>query len=92
MVEHRAEPDASDDHRAVSGYVSETVAVDLAKRAGFSLAAKSEINSNPKDTKDHPKGVWTLPPSYRLGDVDHAKYAGIGESDRMTLKFVKPSP
>ncbi len=92
LVEHRAEPDASDDHRAVSGYVSETVAVDLAKRAGFSLAAKSEINSNPKDTKDHPKGVWTLPPSYRLGDVDHAKYAGIGESDRMTLKFVKPSP
>ncbi|NQV22019.1 MAG: class I SAM-dependent methyltransferase [Rhodospirillales bacterium] len=92
LVEHRADPDASSDRRAVSGYVSEAVAVELAERAGFSLAAKSEINSNTKDTKDHPKGVWTLPPSYRLGDVDREKYTEIGESDRMTLKFVKPAP
>ena len=52
--------------------------------------AKSEINANPRDTTDHPEGVWTLPPSYALGDVDRAKYEAIGESDRMTLKFVKP--
>jgi predicted methyltransferase len=52
--------------------------------------AKSEINANPRDTTDHPKGVWTLPPTYALGDVDRAKYEAIGESDRMTLKFVKP--
>ena len=56
---------------------------------GFELAGTSEINANPKDTKDHPKGVWTLPPSLALGDVDRAKYEAIGESDRMTLKFVK---
>lgn len=60
------------------------------KNAGFKLAAKSEINANAKDTKQHPKGVWTLPPSLRLGDEDRAKYLAIGESDRMTLKFVKP--
>ena len=62
----------------------------LAKRAGFRLVAKSEINANPKDTKDYPKGVWTLPPTLRLGDQDREKYLAIGESDRMTLKFVKP--
>lgn len=64
--------------------------IALAEKAGFELAGKSEINANPKDTKDYPKGVWTLPPSYRLGDEDREKYAAIGESDRMTLKFVKP--
>jgi predicted methyltransferase len=52
--------------------------------------AKSEVNANPLDTKDYPKGVWTLPPTLRLGDVDREKYARIGESDRMTLKFIKP--
>jgi len=57
--------------------------------AGFELTAKSELNANPKDTKDHPEGVWTLPPTLRLGDTDRAKYEAIGESDRMTLKFKK---
>jgi len=59
--------------------------------ARFRHAEKSEINANPKDTKDYPKGVWTLPPSFRLGDEDREKYSAIGESDRMTLRFVKPA-
>ena len=63
----------------------------LAEDAGFKLVAESEVNANPKDTADYPDGVWTLPPNYRLGDKDRAKYAAIGESDRMTLKFVKPA-
>jgi predicted methyltransferase len=62
----------------------------LAQSAGFQLVGKSEINANPKDTKDYPQGVWTLPPVLRLKDVDKEKYLAIGESDRMTLKFVKP--
>ena len=62
----------------------------LAEAAGFKLVASSEINANPKDTKDYPDGVWTLPPTFTLKDKDRAKYAAIGESDRMTLKFVKP--
>ena len=65
--------------------------IKLATDAGFKLKAKSEINANPKDTKDYEKGVWTLPPTYTLGDKDRDKYAAIGESDRMTLKFVKPA-
>jgi predicted methyltransferase len=65
--------------------------VRLAEAAGFKLAAQSEANANPKDTADHPKGVWTLPPNFAAGDTDRAKYAAIGESDRMTLKFVKPA-
>ena len=82
-----------------SGYVSEQHVIDLAQKAGFKLAAKSEINANPKDTKDHPFGVWTLPPALRSSPenseqpddpkFDHSKYLAIGESDRMTLKFVK---
>ena len=56
------------------------------------LAGSSEVNANPADTKDHPEGVWTLPPSYRLKDKDRAKYAAIGESDRFILKFQKPGP
>ena len=59
-------------------------------RAGFEFVASSEVNANLKDTKDYAEGVWTLPPSYRLGDTDRAKYTAIGESDRMTLKFRKP--
>jgi len=78
------------DPKAASGYVNEDYVIALAEKAGFELAGKSEVNANPKDTKDYPKGVWTLPPSYRLGDEDREKYAAIGESDRMTLKFVKP--
>jgi predicted methyltransferase len=64
--------------------------IDLAQKAGFKLEARSEINANPRDTKDYPKGVWTLPPVLRLGDQDRSKYEAIGESDRMTLRFRKP--
>jgi predicted methyltransferase len=64
----------------------------LAEAAGFKLVASSEISANPKDTKDYSAGVWALPPTYRLKDQDHDKYAAIGESDRFTLKFVKPGP
>ena len=63
---------------------------EIAQKAGFRLVNKSEINSNPKDTKDYPGGVWTLPPTLRYGDQDREKYLAIGESDRMTLKFTKP--
>jgi predicted methyltransferase len=86
IVEHRANPGQD----IKSGYVEEAVAIRYAESAGFKLAEKSEINANPKDTKDHPEGVWTLPPSLRLKDKDKDKYLAIGESDRMTLKFVKP--
>ena len=72
-----------------SGYVEEAVAIKLAEGAGFKLAAKSEINANPKDTKDYAEGVWTLPPTLKNGDKDKEKYTAIGESDRMTLKLVK---
>jgi predicted methyltransferase len=89
-----------EDHRAAagkpvdpaSGYISEEQVIKLATDAGFKLDAKSEINANPRDTKDYPKGVWTLPPVLRLGDVDKEKYLAIGESDRFTLRFVKPDP
>ncbi len=64
--------------------------VRLAEQAGFRLAAESEVNANPLDTADWPQGVWTLPPTYQLKDQDRAKYAAIGESDRMTLRFIKP--
>jgi len=90
VVEHRAKADADDATVAKSGYVREQYAIQMAERAGFQFVGKSEINANPKDTKDHPEGVWTLPPSYRLGDKDRAKYQAIGESDRMTLRFIKP--
>jgi predicted methyltransferase len=73
-----------------SGYMYEREVIQLARVAGFKLLEKSEINANPKDTADYPTGVWTLPPTYRLGDQDRGKYEDIGESDRMTLKFVKP--
>jgi predicted methyltransferase len=74
-----------------SGYMKESSVIAYAEAAGFKLVGRSEINANPKDTKDYPKGVWTLPPRFAEGDVDRAKYAAIGESDRMTLKFVKPA-
>ena len=90
VVEHRANPGTSMDEMKKSGYVTESYAIDLARKTGFILDAKSEINANSKDTKDHPKGVWTLPPSYRLKDKDKNKYSSIGESDRMTLLFRKP--
>ncbi|HEY2357885.1 MAG TPA: methyltransferase [Phenylobacterium sp.] len=99
IEEHRADPAATPDVMAATGYVPQDYVVQLAKEAGFALAAASEINANPKDTKDHPFGVWTLPPVRRSSPrgqpddprFDHAKYDAIGESDRMTLRFIKPA-
>lgn len=99
VEEHRAEPGGVQDPLAASGYVQQDYVIQLAKEAGFRLAQASEINANPKDDHDHPFGVWTLPPT-RLSaprgqppapDFDHAPYDTIGESDRMTLRFVKPT-
>jgi predicted methyltransferase len=90
VVEHRAPPGTSIDSMKKSGYVTENYAIKAAQNAGFVLLGKSEINSNPKDTADHPMGVWTLPPNLRLKDQDREKYLAIGESDRMTLLFRKP--
>jgi predicted methyltransferase len=90
VVEHRGNPAVSQDPQAKSGYVNEDYAIRLIEAQGFRLGAKSQVNANPKDTKDYEQGVWTLPPSYRLGPKDHDKYAAIGESDRFTLRFVKP--
>jgi predicted methyltransferase len=89
VVQHRAQPDADPDQSSKQGYLPEKWLTEKIEAAGFKLAAKSEINANPKDTKDHPEGVWTLPPTLRLGEKDRDKYFAIGESDRMTLKFVK---
>jgi predicted methyltransferase len=98
VEQHRANP-GPQDPKAVSGYVTEAFVIEQAEKAGLELAARSEINANPKDTKDHPFGVWTLPPTLRSTaygsdatdpSFDHSKYLAIGESDRMTLKFVKP--
>ena len=89
IEEHRAAPDANADESVKKGYLPEKWVIDHVEAAGFKLAGKSEINANPKDTKDYAEGVWTLPPNYALKDKDHDKYAAIGESDRMTLKFVK---
>lgn len=90
VVQHRAEAGADPEQRAKTGYVPEPYVISTAESVGFRLVDKSEINANPKDIKAWPEGVWTLPPAYRLGDKDREKYAAIGESDRMTLKFVKP--
>jgi predicted methyltransferase len=89
VVEHRAEPGTSMEQMKKSGYVTEAHAIEIAEKHGFVLVKKSEINANPKDTKDHPRGVWTLPPSLSLKEVDREKYVAIGESDRMTLLFKK---
>ena len=91
IVEHRGNPAVPQDPKAKSGYVNEDYAIKLIEAQGFRLVAKSQVNSNPKDTKDYEQGVWTLPPSYRLGEKDHDKYAAIGESDRFTMRFVKPA-
>lgn len=90
VVEHRASPLKPQDPKGDSGYVSEDYVIALARKAGFEFLAKSEINANSKDTKDYPGGVWVLPPALALGEQDRAKYLAIGESDRMTLKFIKP--
>jgi len=89
VVQHRAEEGADPAVSAKQGYVSEATVKEIAANAGFEFVDSSEINANPKDTKDHKKGVWTLPPGYSLGDEDKEKYAAIGESDRMTLRFKK---
>jgi predicted methyltransferase len=89
IEEHRAAAGADPTESAKKGYVPEKWVIEQVEAAGFKLAGKSEINANPKDTKDYPEGVWTLSPTFRLGDKDREKYAAIGESDRMTLKFVK---
>jgi predicted methyltransferase len=99
VEEHRAAPGGVPDLLADTGYVDQAYAIKLAQEAGFNLAAASEINANTRDTRDHPFGVWTLPPVRRSSPrgeafdpaFDHAKYDAIGESDRMTLKFVKPT-
>jgi predicted methyltransferase len=97
VEEHRADPRAMITD-ARDGYVSEAFVIAAAAKAGFTLQDRSEINANPKDSKDHPFGVWTLPPTRRSAPegqppnpaFDHAKYDMIGESDRMTLRFAKP--
>lgn len=90
MVDHRSHTGAPQDPLAKNGYVREDYAIALAEKAGFKFVGKSEVNANPLDSTDHPAGVWTLAPSFRLKDKDRARYAAIGESDRFVLKFVKP--
>lgn len=90
VVEHRANPGTTLEQMKKSGYVAEDYVKKLATAAGFRFDAESAVNDNPKDTKDYPEGVWTLPPTLALKDKDREKYLAIGESDRMTLRFVKP--
>jgi len=90
VIEHRAPEGSSMQFMKDSGYVTEAYIIELAGHAGFELVASSPINNNPADTKDYKDGVWTLPPTLKLKDKDRAKYLAIGESDRMTLLFVKP--
>jgi predicted methyltransferase len=90
VEEHRAAPGTSLQQIMDSGYVTQDFVIAHARAAGFELLGESEVNSNPRDTKNYPNGVWSLPPTYEGGDADRAKYAAIGESDRMTLRFVKP--
>lgn len=90
VVEHRAPAGSSMQIMENTGYVTQDYVIELATQAGFEFVASSEINANPLDTKDYRQGVWTLPPTLRLGETDKAKYMAIGESDRMTLKFQKP--
>jgi predicted methyltransferase len=90
IVDHRLPEGAGADREKTSGYIKVSTVRALAEKAGFQYVGASEINANPKDTADWPDGVWTLPPSLAKGDADREKYLAIGESDRMTLKFVKP--
>jgi len=90
VKDHRAEPGTPFQQQIDTGYMTEEWVIAAAQKAGFKLEEKSEVNANAKDTKDHPNGVWTLPPTLALKDKDRAKYVAIGESDRMTLRFVKP--
>jgi predicted methyltransferase len=90
VVDHRAKPGTTAKDNEKNGYLPTDYVVKLAKDAGFTLAGESEVNANPKDTKDYPDGVWTLPPALVKGEQGKAKYLAIGESDRMTLRFIKP--
>lgn len=90
IVQHRTDKPELLASGKINGYVSETQMIELAEAAGFALEARSEINANPKDNHQHPEGVWTLPPSLRLGEQNRQFYTEIGESDRMTLRFRKP--
>lgn len=90
VVDHRAKPGTTAKDNEKNGYLPTDYVVKLAQQAGFTLAGESEINANLKDTKDYPDGVWTLPPALVKGEQDKAKYLAIGESDRMTLRFIKP--
>jgi predicted methyltransferase len=92
IEEHRGRNDQPQDPHAKSGYVRQDYTIELARKAGFEFVGASEINANPKDTKDYPDGVWTLPPTLSLGDKDREKYLAIGESDNYVLKFRKPAP
>jgi len=91
LVQHRAGKQNPKDTSGKLGYLKQDEMIQLVKNAGFRLVERSEINANPKDTKDYKDGVWTLPPSYALKEKDREKYKAIGETDRMTLKFVKPA-
>lgn len=90
VVEHRLPESQRNSDWIHSGYFPQSLAIELAEQAGFVFEASSDINANPKDTADHPSGVWSLPPSLELGEQDRDRYLAIGESDRMTLKFRKP--
>lgn len=90
VVDHRMPESMNQADNVNSGYIKQSYVIEMAEKAGFKLVASSDINANSKDTAMHPKGVWTLPPRLALGEQDKAKYQAIGESDRMTLKFVKP--
>ena len=90
ITDHRAQPGTNLETMKQSGYLDQDLVIILAQKAGFVLEAVSEINANPLDDKQHPKGVWTLPPTLRLGEQDREQYLAIGESDRMTLRFRKP--
>ena len=89
VVDHRGLANVPQEAQTKDGYVRQDAAIALIEKAGFKFAGASEVNANAKDTKDHPQGVWALPPTYRNKDVDRAKYQAIGESDRFTLRFVK---
>jgi predicted methyltransferase len=92
IEDHRGRTDQLQDPKAATGYVREDYAIKLAAQAGFEFLGGSEINANNKDTREWPKGVWTLPPTLLLGDEDRDKYLAIGEADNFVLKFRKPAP
>jgi predicted methyltransferase len=90
VEDHRARDDVAQDPKAKNGYVRQDYTIELVKKAGFEFVGSSEINANPRDTKDWPSGVWTLPPTLALKDTDREKYIAIGEADNYVLKFRKP--